>query len=334
VPDKRSQQMAAAADVELNMSIQQTISTPLSPCALGGREPDSAMHSCYLSGDGIAMRRLRSQLQRIAPYFRVALITGEAGTGKESSARELHARSTGAGGPFLVCRAEAFAECLATPSRSAALLQATHRGTLFLEDLDEISPIQQCRLLHHLQQQAALGSQRCDLRIIGASGRELRTLAATGQFREELYRRIAAVEIILTPLRNRPEDIAELAEYLLQRTPGAGAMSSEAKVLLERYSWPGNIRELRDTLQQAMMLAEGGPLETWHLPSLAPLEKTPEHSPRLERLQDVVQRHVLEVLTRCSGNKLRASEALGISRSTLYRMLDACATGGDPGFGG
>jgi len=316
------------------MPTLHTIPSPPLPSALDGIEPENSTHGCYLTGDSEAMRRLRSQLQRIAPYFRMALITGEAGTGKESVARALHARSTGADGPFLVCRAEAFAECLTTASRSAALLQATHRGTLFLEDLGDISPTQQGRLLHHLQQQVALRSQRSDLRIIGASNRELRTLAATGQFREELYRRIAAVEIVLTPLRNRPEDIHTLVEYLLQRTPGASTMSPEARARLEHYHWPGNIRELRDTLQQATVLAEGGPLEEEHLPSLTSCDGTPERSPRLERLQDVVQRHVLEVLTRCSGNKLRASEALGISRSTLYRMLDACAAGSGPGFGG
>jgi transcriptional regulator of acetoin/glycerol metabolism len=106
-------------------------------------------------------------------------------------------------------------------------------------------------------------------------------------------------------------------------------LTPEAITRLQLYPWPHNVRELREVLQKAADLTCGAPFDTHHLPLPEPEQPT---EPTLERLQDVVQRHVLDVLTRCSGNKLRASEILGISRSTLYRMLDACAAGVNPGY--
>lgn len=275
------------------------------------------------------MQRMRSQLDRIAPYVRTALITGEAGTGKEQVARMLHARGPGADGPFVVWQAARFAEELTGIERSAALLLEAHGGTLFLAKIDGIPRSQQSVLLQLLQQQK-LRAQRHDLRIVASSERDLRTLMTAGQFREDLYRRIAAVEIGLIPLRRRPEDIAEVAMILLRRAGGLG-ISAEAMARLEQHSWPGNIRELRDLMERAVGLSGEAMIEVPHL--LLP-EQREGSEPDLQRLQDVLRRHVLEVLTRCSGNKLRASEVLGISRSTLYRMLDACAAGGDPGYPG
>ncbi len=285
--------------------------------------------SFYLAGQGVAMQRVRSQLHRIAPYFRIALITGEAGTGKETVARVLHARSAGADGPFVVWRAAKFVEKLVQRDQGADLLQEAHGGTLFLDEIRSVPFGQQPLLLRLLQQQEQR-SQRCDLRIVAASNHELRPLMATGQFREDLHRRIAAVEIGLTPLRKRPEDFAALTAALLQHT-GASEISAEAVARLERHGWPGNVREMREVLERATALAQGMTVEARHLPLSEHVE---EAGRSLERLQDVVQRHVLDVLTQCSGNKLRASEVLGISRSTLYRMLDACTDGSDAGYSG
>lgn len=293
----------------------------------------TAVDSSYLAGDSIAMRRIRSQLQRIAPYFRIALVTGEKGTGKETVARALHARSEAAGGPFVVWQPSEFEEKLGQAHQRSDLLREAHCGTLFLDGIDHLPLPLQATLLRVLQQHHGSRSPRYDLRIVAASNRELRALATTGQFREELYRRFAAVEIALVPLRLRREDIAAVASALLRQTAGTATLSSEIVAHLECHDWPGNIRELANVLETSTASARGEPVQPHHLPPLhhpEELAQVPEH--RLEKLQDVVQRHVLHVLTRCAGNKLRASEVLGISRSTLYRMLDAGAAGANPGL--
>jgi DNA-binding NtrC family response regulator len=169
------------------------------------------------------------------------------------------------------------------------------------------------------------------MRIITTSDRDLRTLAAIGQFRQDLCARLSAVEISVPPLRERAEDIPELAEWLLgQLADAAGqnpkVFADEAIMQLQGRLWPGNMRELERVVALAAGLAEGGVIEPRHLLTLVeagpatPRAAAPE---RTERLHDVMQRHVLEVLTRCGGNKVRAAVLLGISRSTLYRMLGA-----------
>ena len=274
------------------------------------------------------MRRVRSQLQRIAPYFRVALITGENGTGKETVARALHRKSARAGGPFVVWRSQDFPEKLRDENLTGETLRDLRRGTLYLDCIGSMPMRLQGRLLDLLEQEN-LRSQRSELRIVASNERELRTLATTGRMREELYRRIAAVEIALPPLRKRVEDIPVVVETMLRHIPGAAGISPEAMAILVQHDWPANIREVRKVLETAVALAEGQPVELRHLP-LFPTDKDEAEceGASLERLQDVIQRHVLEVLTRCSGNKLRASEVLGISRSTLYRMLDTTEMGG------
>ena len=276
--------------------------------------------SAYLAGQSPAIQRVRAQLQRIAPHFRIALITGETGTGKETVARFLHARSAGASGPFIAWQAADFAGEL-NDDRNSTLLEKVQGGTLFLEYILEVAHAHQPLLLRLLQQVA---TRRQDVRIIAATRQELRPLVATGQFREDLYQRLTAVEIALPPLRKRAEDIATTAEILLRRI-GITAIAADAIAHLERHTWPQNVRELRQALERAAAIAEGQVIEARHL-------STPENSPAsisplrpMERLDDVIKRYVLEVLTRCSGNKLRAAEVLGISRSTLYRMLDATA---------
>ena len=317
----------------LVMSTRGSLPSCTAVSCLRGGEAET-IDAAYLVGEGAAMRRVRSQLQRIAPYFRVALITGEPGTGKETVARALHRRSTRSSGPFIVWRLADFAERLREDNLTQDVLRELRRGTLFIDGIGGMSLTLQGRLLDLMQQQEAFRSQRAELRIVAANERELRTLTTTGQLREELYRRIAAVEIGLAPLRKRPEDVPLVAETLLRHIPTAAGISVEALEMLCKQTWLGNVREMRKVLQTAVGLAEGAPVEPAHL---ALLEQVPEteqqpEARNLERLQDVIQRHVLEVLTKCSGNKLKASEVLGISRSTLYRMLDASEMGNSQGL--
>lgn len=288
-----------------------------------------------LEGESAAIRRVRSQLHRIAPYFRTALILGEDGIGKETVARTLHERSAGIEGRFAVWRRSDLFSYLRQEQPKHTLSFDMQRGTLFLEGIDDLPIPLQDRLLRIFGTPGSLG-HRSQTRIVAASRRPLRTLVTAGQFREELYRTLGAVEIVLVPLRRRPEDLPSILKALSQSIPALPDISPAAIARLGRHHWPGNLRELRAVLEHAANVSRGEPLEPRHLPFIEAgtpaLSQPGEH--KLERLQDVVQRHVLDVLTRCSGNKLRASEVLGISRSTLYRMLDACAAGVDPGLPG
>jgi DNA-binding NtrC family response regulator len=309
-----------------------------------------------LLGESPAIRRLRSQIQRIAPYFRTALIRGETGSGKQLVARAIHALSPAADGPFIVANASEFAESIAkdetansssSPS-AASLLASVHGGTLYLDSVGEISFTLQSALFRFIRScderrsvllAASRGdphrseSVRIDTRILASSDRDLRVLAAIGQFRHDLYVRLSTVEILVPPLRQRVEDIPVLAAWLLRRLAdetgqGPKLLAEATLSQLQDRLWPNNLRELERVVAQAAALAEGALVEPRHLLALVePPSVTPVRPPviKIERLHDVIQQHVLEVLTRCGGNKLRAAELLGISRSTLYRMLDACS---------
>jgi DNA-binding NtrC family response regulator len=301
----------------------------------------------FLLGDSAAIRQLRSQIQRVAPHLRTALIRGEAGTRKQFVARAIHTYSSDAEGPFVVCDASALAESIAGISRSTAphtaaagpLLESAHGGTLYLGGTGILSPANQSTLFHFIrscEERRATSAQSSTLRrpgtrILAASDRDLRTLAAAGQFRQDLYARLSVVEIFVPPLRQRTEDIPILAAWLLrsvsERTGQPCKMLAESTLAqLQARAWPNNLRELDHVLAQAASLAEGDIIEPRHLLALVEPACTGSATPfaaTVQRLDDVIQQHVVEVLTRCSGNKLRAAELLGISRSTLYRMLEA-----------
>ncbi len=335
------------------MSINHSIS------AARARQSDAEPHRSDLAadaacsvllGESTAVRHLRSQVQRIAPYFRIALIRGEVGSGKQQIARIIHDSSPAADGPFVVVHASQFSTELDESAylRSAgSLLDKTEGGTLYLKCMGDLTFPQQSALLRFLQNSwerraghSGPGRRGLDrrntrlaqirnsgTRILVASDRDLRTLSSIGQFRQDLYAQISAVEIVVPALRQRSEDIPTLAMALLSRlaeqTGQTSKLLSEASLQhLKDRRWTNNLRELECAVAQAAAAAEGATIELAHLsPSAEPASPAAPEAPRLDRLHDVVQRHVLEVLTRCNGNKLRAAEMLGISRSTLYRML-------------
>jgi DNA-binding NtrC family response regulator len=292
------------------------------------------------------MRRLRLQVRRIGPHFRTVLVSGEAGTGKELVARTLHGMSQGAGSPFVVCHATAFEDALGECKGAVGaadlierLMNGCRRGTLFLDGINEMPLEAQDRMLwvlrrHEAAQSRVDTSQKIDLRIVASTTEDLRILVSTGRFRQELYQRLATVEVTLPPLRERMEDLSQLARCFLGRFAllygrDVCEIADEAMGRMQRYLWPGNVRELESVLRNGVLQSEGDVLEAQHLPAFAEGCR-PEQSTRgaVEslRLQDVVNRHVRQVLKDCRGNKLRAAETLGISRSTLYRMLDAGAS--------
>jgi DNA-binding NtrC family response regulator len=314
----------------------------------------SIQRNPVLLGDSVAIRRLRSQIQRIAPYFRTALVRGETGSGKQLVARAIHDLSTGANGPFIVANASALAESIAkgdlaraSSSPSAAfLLASANGGTLYLDSVGELPFTLQAALFRFIRACEERRSvappasrndfrrsepARIDTRILASTDRDLRVLASIGQFRQDLYARLSAVEILVPPLRQRIEDIPTLVAWLLHRIAGETGqvpklLAKSTLAQLQERLWPNNLRELERVVAQAAALAEGTVVEPRHLLALVePANASPGSQPaiHIERLHDVIQQHVLAVLTRCGGNKLRAAEMLGISRSTLYRMLDA-----------
>jgi DNA-binding NtrC family response regulator len=299
-------------------------------------------------GNSAAARRLRLQVRRIGPHFRTVLIRGEAGTEKELIARALHGISQCAGAPFVVCPAAAFDDALSNANVSAGsdddlgrMMRMSPRGTLFLDEIGEMSLVAQGRLLHLLERHDAAQnrldvSQRMDLRMIVSTCEDLRVLVSTGHFRQELHQRLATVEITVPPLSERMEDIPELVRYSLERFgllygKSVPEVAEDAMERMRRYHWPGNVRELEGVLRNGVLQTEGGPVGLNHLSMPGEQHRTKQSATgasRSVRLQDVVEQHVLCVLKDCGGNKLRAAEALGISRSTLYRMLDAGTANG------
>ena len=293
------------------------------------------------------MARLRLQVRRLGPHFRTVLVSGEAGTGKRLAARALHRLSQGVGERFVICNAAAMSDWPTGADRAATsaehldrLVKMAQGGTLFFEGIGEMPMEAQVHLLHvlRLQERSHIGlaaPQKVDLRIIASTREDLKILTFSRRFRQELYQRLAMVEIALPPLRERTEDIPELATWLLRRLPllygtaGIERIAEDAIERLQAHRWPGNVRELESVLRHGVMQCDGAVMRADHLPSLEDLDAdaTPvADEVGTARLQDVVEQHVLRVLKNCGGNKLRAAEVLGISRSTLYRMLDRSAS--------
>ncbi len=266
------------------------------------------------------MERLRLQAARIAPHFRIALITGEPGTGKKRLGLELHRLSTTPDSTFLVRPATDFAE-----DRSAASPAELSIGTFFLCGVESLSLLQQDQLLERLQHARFSGLRRTPEtratleRVVLGSQFDLRGLVAAGRMRPEFLARIGTIELRIPPLRERPEDLEHIATDMFTQMQAAGSLGPSALETLRQHTWPGNLRELRQVLED--IRNRTGLLEAGDLPGF----NTSQVDAAPTRLDDVMQRHVIDMLQRCAGNKLRAAELLGISRSTLYRMLESIA---------
>ena len=289
-----------------------------------------------LTGESFAMRSLRAQLRRAAPHFRIALIIGETGTAKETVALALHRLTSETDATFITHSAPSlFAALHEITSHPGILNFADSLGinrspsTLFLADVGNLTRAEQSDLLLSLRRISALRGGPERPRLIFATGRDLRSLSGAGHFDRNLYRTISAVEVLLPPLRSRPEDIPLITCGLLSRSENSGAFDGRALSRLQCHDWPGNVRELERIVELARQHAGDavdGVIEAMHLPPLGEFARAvsqPRIESHVERLDDVIQNHVLDVLLRCAGNKVRAAERLGISRSTLYRMLDA-----------
>lgn len=221
----------------------------------------------------------------------------------------------------------------------ARLLSRHQGGTLFFSDINEMPFDTQDELIdvlrrHEWARDGLAAPQKMSTRIIASTKQDLRGLTASGRFRQELCQRITMIQIALPPLRNRMEDVPLLATHLLgrfaQKYRKNLTITKEAMELLKSHGWPGNIQESEQVLDDAASRSEGGVLDAGEIDLSATSSEAHqelafvESSGSATRLQYVVHQHVLHMLNSCAGNKLRAAELLGISRSTLYRMLNSC----------
>jgi DNA-binding NtrC family response regulator len=278
-------------------------------------------------GEGAAIERLRKQVERFGPHFRTMLLRGESGTGKELTARALHASSRGKDEAFVVCRSATLDH--GVDRQLGVLMRRAGRGTLFFDAIEEMSLDAQDRLLWAMK-------QKMHTRIIASCSEDLRILTVSGDFRRELYHRLGMVEIVLEPLRNRTEDIPALALHFLKQASLAHEKSvtmiaQDAMDYLTKHPWPGNVQEMEDSIRSGVQACAGNVLRARDLVSMIERNNVTVIRGASEsmRLQDVIERHVLHVLKGCAGNKLRTAEQLGISRSTLYRMLDGGGIGAE-----
>src|SRR6202521_1328300 len=288
-----------------------------------------------------------ARIRRVAPHYQTVLVSGATGTGKELVARALHRLSPRASGPFVVCNCSALVETLleselfgyvrgaftgATQDKIGIFEQA-HGGTVFLDEIGELSAPAQAKLLRVLQQREGqrVGSPTApgvDVRVIGATNRQLRAMVADGQFRDDLYYRLAMVEISLPRLVDRKEDLPLLQKYFVERFANQygkqiNGITRRAQLRMAGYSWPGNIRELENVIGNAAMMTQGNTIDVGDLPE--PLAGTASVGSVADEdmlsLHELQNRHVARVLERVGGNKARAAEILGISRTTIYEML-------------
>jgi DNA-binding NtrC family response regulator len=330
-----------------NAALQTRVQAAEGPSVLIGKSP--------------AMVPVHRMIATVAPHDAAVLILGETGTGKELAARALWQQSKRADKPFVPINCGALSENLVeselfghvknaftgADKDHKGLFEVADGGTVFLDELGELNKNIQVKLLRFLEagEIRRVGSNepyRLDVRVLCATNRDLWTMIRADEFREDLYYRINTFEIRLPPLRERRQDIPDLARYLLARAvrrPAdqvADLLTAEAIDVLLEHSWPGNVRELANAMEYASILAGGGPIAPEHLPhhirsaanpatlqmpGSAAAPTTPPAS-TARTLREIEMEHVLRVLEKHGGSKTAAAAELGISLKTMYNKLN------------
>jgi two-component system response regulator HydG len=306
-------------------------------------------------GDGMvgrspAFNRMLELLRRAAPSDIAVLLLGESGTGKELAARAIHDGSRRARGPFITVECSGLTESLfeselfghergaftGAVGRKKGLIEAARGGTLFLDEIGEIPLPQQVKLLRLIETGTyrtvgGIEPLHADFRLVCATHRNLKQLVDQGLFRQDLYYRISAFPVILPALSERPEDLGLLINSLLVRIPGAEqiTVTEQAVKLLRQYSFPGNIRELRNILERGMLLTDDGRIGVQHLPpeclqvaeagESAPYTGFPDEE--VIPLDQLERYYLQRITSRFSGDNRSLAERLGVSERTLYRKL-------------
>ena len=301
-------------------------------------------------GNSPGIRSLYRVIEQAAPTSASVLIWGESGTGKELVAQTIHELSPRASFPFVAINCAAIPETLleseifghekgaftGAHDRRTGVFELAHRGTLFLDEIAEMVPATQVKLLRVLQERTfrRLGGrqeQTVDVRVIAATNRDPGEAVRDGKLREDLYYRLNVFTIDLPPLRDRRADIPLLVQTFLnefntRNNKAVRAVDQEAMYLLERYPWPGNIRELRNVIERATILAEGDFIEARHLPPPV-VSRSEQTLPTVTlspgtTVDEAERRLILLTLEHTRNNKTRAAEILGISLKTLHNKLN------------
>jgi DNA-binding NtrC family response regulator len=304
-----------------------------------------------LIGSSDAMREIYGFIQKVAPSTAPILILGESGTGKELVARAIHDTGSRSGSPFIAVNCAALSEGLIESEMfghergafTGAVNQKKGRfeladcGTLFLDEIGELPPVLQSKLLRVLQEgefERVGGHQtlRVDVRVIAATHRDLVHAIVSGQFREDLYYRVNVLSVKVPPLRERPEDLPALVDHFLARAAGEMhrnvSIDPETLALLQRYRWPGNIRELENVIERAVVLTDGPAIRAADLPKeitgLSAEVARAFGDPNLsldEKMGRLEREAILQTLQETGWNQTQAAKRLGLKRSSLqYKM--------------
>jgi DNA-binding NtrC family response regulator len=298
-----------------------------------------------LVGSSPVMRKVVALIEKVAAPNATVLVRGASGTGKELVARALHTNSPRRTRPLVTINCAALQENLleselfghekgaftGAVTAKPGLVEVAEGGTLFIDEIGEMAPGLQAKLLRvledgHYRRVGGTRELNADVRVVAATNRDLAEELKNGRFREDLFYRLNVVSIYLPPLRERRSDIPELIEHFLtsrQIGPLRSCVDAEAMKALMAYSWPGNVRELANVLERAQILAENHLITLEDLPeNVLVSAATPEQTGDPRHLREVERRHVQTVLQEEKGNKVQAARVLGISRRSLYRLIE------------
>ncbi|HWE23360.1 MAG TPA: sigma 54-interacting transcriptional regulator [Myxococcales bacterium] len=289
------------------------------------------------------MDRLRVEVAHVAGTDMTVLILGETGVGKGVLAEEVHRRSRRANGPFVAINCASFTDALfeselfgyergaftGAQQAKTGLIESAEGGTLFLDEIAELPLSMQAKLLRVLEDRevrrvGALKAKKVDVRVIAATNRALSAEVRRGGFRSDLYFRLDVLRMVVPPLRERVAEIEGLARSFLQSANPALTLSPEALEALQRYSWPGNIRELRNAMDRAAVLCGAGAITPAHLPRDTVRATYFTAGPAVDPSADAVplKQRILDALEQTAGNQSRAAKLLGVSRRTLVNWMD------------
>jgi len=300
-------------------------------------------------GESLAMRGLLSLIKKVSPTDSTVLILGESGTGKELVAASIHDNSEREDKPFIKLNCAAIPEDLleselfghekgaftGAVNFKPGKFDMANGGTIFLDEIGDMPPNLQSKILRILQEQEfyRIGGNRTikvDVRIIASTNKNLEKMVREGTFREDLFYRLNVFTLHLPPLRERKEDIPLLVDYLLQNAPKKVAISSMALQMLVAFSWPGNIRELKNTIESASVIAENGTIEPAHLPAkiAGTFDQNQKMSVKItanisldERLREIEKNMIIDALKKTGGVQVRATELLGINQRSLWHRI-------------